>query len=219
MADTPLGEVILKNVRLSFAEIFKPGKPQKNDKGETVPGKYHCNFLLVKGTPEAKANMDKCKAAADAVKTDKWGKPEKWPKFKPEKVFLRDGDLEDWDGYEGCYYISANNPNPPVLIDNKKDDKGKWLELTLANGGTRRLYAGCYVNAIIRIWAQDSAEFGKRMNCSLESIQYFKKGDPFSGNKPVDPNGKFDDAVEDEDEEGESIGSSSAEREEEDSLI
>ena len=208
MAKTEVGEVILKNVRLSFAEIFKPGKPQKNDKGETVPGKYHCNFLMEKGSEATEANMAKCKTAADQVKAEKWGsKPEKWPKLKPDRVFLRDGDLEDWDGYEGHFYISANNPNQPVLIDNKKDAKGKWEELTLANGGPRRLYAGCYVNAIIRIWAQDSEDFGKRMNCSLESIQYFKKGDPFSGNKPVDPNGKFEDAdVVDEDGDGDSIG-------------
>jgi hypothetical protein len=203
MADTPLGEVILKDVRLSFADLFKPGKPQKNDKGETVPGKYKANFLMKKGTDGTKENMAKIKAAADQVKADKWGKPEKWPKLKPDRVFLRDGDLENWDGYEGCYYVSANNPDQPVLVDKVKDEKGKLLELTIANGGPKKLYSGARVNAIIRIWAQDSAEYGKRMNCSVESVQFYKHDEPFSGHKPVDPNSKFDDIEDDDDDENE----------------
>ncbi len=203
MAASTVGEVILKDVRLSFAEIFKPGKPQKNDDGETVPGKYHCNFLLQKDTPATKANLAKIKAASNQVKAEKWGaKEEKWPKLKPDRVFLRDGNLEDWDGYADNFYVSCNNANQPVLIDRVKDEKGKWKELTLLNGGPKRMYSGCYVNAIVRIWAQDSEKFGKRMNCSLECIQFVRNGEPFSvGGRPVDPNGKFDDALADEDEE------------------
>ncbi len=199
MADTTVGEVILYDVRLSFAELFKPGKPQKNDAGEMVPGKYKSNFLMEKGTEKAKENMAKIKAAADQVKAEKWGKPEKWPKLKPDRVFLRDGNLENWDGYEDHFYVSANNPNQPVLIDRKKDAKGKWIVLTTENGGPRLLYSGAYVNGIIRIWAQDSAEYGKRLNCSVESVQFLRHGEPFAGGKPVDPNEKFADIDDDED--------------------
>lgn len=203
MAETQVGEVILKNVRLSFADLFKPGKPQKNDDGELVPGKYKANLLIPKkGNPDyekdpvnAQANLKKLKAAAEQVKVDKWN--DKVPKLKPEKVFLRDGDGEDWDGYELTYYVSANNPNQPVLVDRKKDAKGKWIELTVANGGPKLLYSGCYVNAIVRIWAQDNS-FGKRLNASLESVQFVKHGEAFSGAKPVDPNEKFDDMEDDD---------------------
>lgn len=198
MADTPIGEVILNNVRLSFADLFKPGKPQKNDKGEMVPGKFKANFLMEKGTDDTKANMAKLQAANKQVKTDKWGAEAKWPKLKPEKVYLRDGDKEDWDGYEGCFYVSANNPNQPVLVDRKKDAKGKLIELTLANGGSKLLYSGAYVNAIIRVWAQDN-EYGKRVNASVESVQFLRHGEAFSGGAPVDPNGKFADIEDDED--------------------
>lgn len=210
MADTPVGEVILKNVRLSFADLFKPGKPQKNDDGETVPGKYKCNLLLEKGTEDTNRQIKQMKAVAEQVKAEKWGK--KIPKLKPEKVFLRDGDTEDWDGYEGCFYVSANNQNQPVLVDRKKDAKGKWIELTIQNGGPKLLYSGCYVNAIIRIWAQDN-QHGKRLNASIESVQFVKHGEAFSGGKPVDPNEKFED-MEDDDEDD--IGGSGSDDDEDD---
>lgn len=213
MAETPIGEVILKNVRLSFADLFKPGKPQKNDDGTMSPGKFKANFLMPKGDDDTKANMAKCKKAADQVKAEKWGK--KIPKLKPEKVFLRDGDLEDWDGYEGAYYISANNPNQPVLVDRKKDGAGKWIELTVENGGPRLLYSGCWVNAIIRIWAQDN-EHGKRVNASLESVQFLRHDEAFSAGKPVDPNEKFDDVDEDDADE---LGGDDNEAGEEESLV
>jgi hypothetical protein len=198
MADTPIGEVILKDVRLSFAELFKPGKPQKNDDGEMVPGKYKANLLMTKGTDGTKANMAKLKKAAEQVKEEKWGKSEKWPKLKDDRVFLRDGDKEDWDGYEGSFYVSANNQNQPVLVDRKKDANGKWIELRLQNGGSKLLYSGAYVNAIVRIWAQDN-QHGKRLNASIESVQFLRHGEAFSGGKPVDPNDKFDDIEDDDD--------------------
>ena len=223
MADTPLGEEVLKNVRLSFAELFKPGKPQKNDKGETVPGKYKANLLIPKKghedfDPKTSAqNMAKLKAAAEQVKGDKWGKPEKWPKLKADRVCVRDGDQEDWDGYENCFYVSANNGNQPVLVDRKKDAKGKWIELTIENGGPKLLYSGAFVNAIVRIWAQDSTEYGKRLNCSIESVQFLRHGEAFSGGKPVDPNEKFDDEFDDDDEDH--IGGSDDDDEDDSGLV
>ena len=195
--DNPIGQVQIREVRLSFANLFDPAKERKNPKtGEIIAGKYGCSFLMVKGLDTTKSNMAKLKAAAEEVKADKWGK--KIPKLKPEKVFLRDGDLEDYDGYENCFYVSANNNNAPVLVDRKKDAKGKWVELTKQNGGPKLLYSGAFVNALVRIWAQDN-EHGKRLNASVESVQFFKHGEAFSGGKPVDPNEAFDDIDEDED--------------------
>ena len=212
-----IGEVLLKDVRLSFADIYKPGKDQKNDKGETVPGKYKANGLIDKPEtldhdPKRKKlmleNIKKIKAAADEVKKAKWA--DKQPKLKPEMVFFRDGDLEDWDGYADCYYVSANNANKPVLITRRKDDKGNWIE---AKPG--EIYSGCYVNMLIRVWAQDHAEHGKRVNASLECIQFSRKGEPFSGGAPIDPNEKFAEIEEDE---GEALGDGFSEEDEDDEV-
>lgn len=42
-----IGEVILKNVRLSFADIYRPAKDRVDKKtGETIKGKYGANAGL-----------------------------------------------------------------------------------------------------------------------------------------------------------------------------
>lgn len=194
--EAPIGEVLLTDVRLSFADLFEPGKPQKNDKGEMVPGKFKANALMEKGTPGTKKNIAKIQKAADEVKKKKWG--DKIPKLKPEKVCLRDGDLEDWEGYAGCFYLSANNKEQPQLITRRKDAKGKWIA---AKKG--EIYSGCRVNMLVRLWAQDSEEYGKRLNASVEVVQFHAHGEAFGGGAPVDPNEKF---AEIEADEGEDYG-------------
>jgi tripartite-type tricarboxylate transporter receptor subunit TctC len=39
-------------------------------------------------------------------------------------------------------------------------------------------FAGCYVNATIRLWAQDN-QYGKRINAQLRAVQYVKDGAAF----------------------------------------
>lgn len=183
----PSYEVKLKNVRLSFANIYKPQDPQTNDDGELVAGKYKANFLMPKGASETEANVRSMKAVVEAAKVAKWGK--NLPKLKPDKVCLRDGDLEDWDGYAGQLYVSANNLSKPVVVKRNR-------EAALA-GEKGSPYPGCYVNAIVRVWIQDSPKYGKRVNATLEAVQFVSDGEPF-GAKPVDPNDAFDDLGDDD---------------------
>lgn len=188
-----IGEVILKNVRLSYAHLDRPQKDSKNDKGEMIKGKYGASFLMKKGTPETKAMMAKIKAASEEVKAAKWGNNP--PKFKPERVCLRDGDLEDWDGYEGHFYVSTSNNNKPVVVGKDREP--------VEPGDKQWCYSGCYVNAVIRIWAQNNEadKGGKRINASLEAVQFKAHGEPFSSAKPVDPNEAFEDESDEADEE------------------
>lgn len=193
MATENVGDVKLLRVRLSFFAGFEKDKDKINSKTkEVIKGKYKANGLMEKGTEDTKANMAKLKAVNEAVKLAKWGPPEKQPKLKPEKVYLRDGNLENWDGYDGCYYVSANSDDQPVLIDRVKDEKGKWVVLTKENGGPKKLYSGAIVNMIIRVWAQDN-EHGRRMNAEIKCIQFVAHGTPFSQTAPVDPDDAFDD--------------------------
>lgn len=190
-----IGELKLLNVILSFDALFEPAKDRKDNDDPTkiIKGQYKANFLMKKGTPETDANMKKAKKASLEAKCAKWGDNEaKHPKLKPEKVYLRDGDLENWEGYEGHYYVSANSSDQPVLIDRVKDENGKWVELTPANGGRKKLYAGARVNAIVRVWAQDN-EHGKRVNAEVKCVQFVGHGTPFSGQRAVDPNESFGD--------------------------
>lgn len=199
-----VGRVKLRNVRLSFPHLFEPQEGMVDeDTGKKGADKYNAAFLFSKNTPDGKANFAAVKAAAEAVKTEKWGKNP--PKLKPEKICLRDGDQEDWDGYEDCFYLTSSNTRQPVLIDRRKGPDGQWVRLLDSSGdpvpgALELLYAGCYVNAVVSLWAQDN-KHGKRINASLEAVQFVKHGEAF-GAKPVNPDDSFDDSdVPDEDDE------------------
>lgn len=160
-------EVKLKNVRLSFAHIFRAQPGQVQDDGTRGPDKFNCAFLMSKTEAEGKENAKAMSAAIKACGDAKWGAG-KW-NLKPEKKALRDGDLESYDGYEGMYYCSASNTRKPKVFDRRKQ------EVTEDSG---IVYSGCYVNAIVRIWAQDN-KHGKRINASLEGIQFVRDGEAF----------------------------------------
>lgn len=218
---TVIGKVVLLNVRASFLSIFEPNV-QKQDDGSTRET-WKGNFLLDKEmakSGEIKAVfggkrmpvLKALKAASAEAKEKKWGDEKKWPKLKPEKTFLRDGDLEDWDGYENNYYVSANAmlSDRPAVVTNRKDGNNRWIDAE--PGGRASPYSGCYVNATIVVWCQDN-EHGKRVNAQLKAIQFFADGDAF-GAAPTDPNDDFDDDMvgeegdigdEDEDEDDDSM--------------
>ena len=200
-----VGEVLLRDVRLSFPALFEPSEMESDD-GQTRRF-FKANFLIPKKGDEFK-NVARIKKAADEAKAKKWGSnPDDWPKLKPEKLCLRDGDLEDWDGYAGMFYLSANSnvERRPQVITNRKDKDGKWIKAE--PGHERCPYAGCYVNALVRLWAQDNKN-GKRINASVEIVQFLRDGEAF-GAGPVDPNEKFtDDMVGDDAELGDEDGGS-----------
>lgn len=184
-----VGEVLLRNVRLSFPSLFEPATMESDDGTERKF--YKANFLIPKKGDEFN-NVAKIKKASDEAKAKKWGsKPEDWPKLKPEKICLRDGDLEDWDGFAGMVYVSANSniERKPQVITNRKDSAGHWIKAE--PGHERCPYAGCYVNALIRLWAQDNKN-GKRINASVEIVQFLRDGEAF-GAGPVNPDDKFSD--------------------------
>lgn len=215
--DGPLGEVILRDVRLSFAHIFEPQEFRDDETG-AVRRTFGANFLIDK-EDDPYGNLKAVKAAAKAVREKKWGS--KQPNLKPEKLCLRDGDHEDWDGYEGCFYLSTNSPEsrPPSVVTNRKDKDGDWIEAV--PGQQNAPYSGCYVNAIVRIWAQDAEpkKGGKRLNASVESVQYRRKGEAF-GAAPADPNSKFtDDDVSDEGDDDSAYAGATEDDEEDDGLI
>lgn len=188
MTDTPSSEVILRNVRLSFPAIYSPQKFESED--GSVRETYKANFLIPADDPHG--NIKKIRAAAEHAKVKKWGaEPTNWPKLKADRVCLRDGDQEEWEGYAGHKYLSASSPGdrPPAVVTNRKDKDGRWI--VAVPGQPNSPYAGCYVNAVVRIWVQDN-KYGKRLNASIEAIQFLRDGPAF-GSGPVDPNSKFTD--------------------------
>lgn len=161
-------QVTLKDVRLSFPDLFE-AKDYQND------GKfrYNATFLVEPGSNNDKAVRAALKAAAE----EKFGKKAdailKSLENNSNKFCYLDGNTKEYDGYEDMMYIAAHRKQAdgrPLIIDQQKQP------LTAADG---KPYAGCYVNALIDVWAQDGQNTGIR--CTLKGVQFSKDGDSFSG--------------------------------------
>lgn len=163
--------VRLNNVRISFPALFEPKSFQESK------AKYGATFLLNK-----KDNAAEIKAIQEGIKALI---AEKWKGKTPGslKVCLRDGAEKDHlDGYnEDIMFISATSEKRPSVV--KRD-----LTPLVAEDGLP--YAGSYVVATVRLWAQDN-QYGKRINAQLRAVMFYKDGEPF-GEKPVDPAGEFE---------------------------
>ena len=161
------GELKLRNVRISFAELFTA----KTVNGEGEPA-YSASFILPPDHPQ----IAEIKQKIDAVGQAKWAN--KWPEIKrvmekADKTALHDGDLKSYAGYPGNLYISARNKSRPAVFDRDR------TPLTAEDG---RIYSGCFVNANLELWAQDN-NYGKRINASLNGVQFFRDGEAFTGGR------------------------------------
>lgn len=179
----PMGKDIaivrLKNVRLSFPALFKPKAFE--DGGEAS---FKATFLL-----EDETNADDITAIEEAIEAVL---DEKYPTKRPKgiKLCLREGsEKPDTDGYrDDMKFITASSKKRVPLVD-----KDISIPLSEEDG---KPYAGCYVNASIRVWVQDN-KWGKRVNASLRAVQFVKDGAPF-GEKPVDVEEEFESVADDE---------------------
>lgn len=168
-------QVKLPNVRLSFADLYKP-RPGLNG-GDP---RYGAKLIFEPGSKQAKA----IEAAIEAVAVEKWGKngAKIAGTIDSSKMCLRDGDLATdkdgniYDGYEGMQYVAAYSKRQPTLVDRARNAVD-------SDDGT--FYPGCYVNAIIDIYAMDVAGRGKSINAALGGLQFFKDGDSFGGGAKV----------------------------------
>ncbi|MFZ7235829.1 DUF2815 family protein [Avibacterium gallinarum] len=160
-------KVKLNNVRLAFPQIFVP----KAINGEGEP-RFSATFLLEKGSENIKALEN----AIEQVAQEKWGAKTAaiMTSIKAKNhLCLRDGaEKAEYEGFDGKMYVSASNKGKPKVFD-----RDGATELAQQDG---KPYGGCYVNAVIDIWAQDN-NFGKRINASLMGLQFVRDGDAFAG--------------------------------------
>jgi hypothetical protein len=154
--------VKLKRVRLSFPALFQP-KAFAGDKNSKPA--YSATFLLSK--KQHAAEIAAIQKAMDHVIREEW----KGKAPAGLKKCLRDGsEKADTDGYgDEVMFVAARNEKPVFLVDGKLDK---------VEESSGKFYAGGYVNAVIRLWAQDNA-YGKRINASLGNVQWVADGEPF----------------------------------------
>jgi len=150
-------KIKLQNVRLSFPSLFRKAVFSGEDT------KFEGTFLLNKAD-----HADKIAEIEKAIEDIIAGKL-KGAKLKADKICFKDGDEIDYDGYAGCMSIKASNSKRPMVLDR---DRAPLTE------DDNRPYSGCYVNAVLELWAQDN-QYGKRINANLLGVQFFKDGEPF----------------------------------------
>lgn len=155
-------KIKLSSVRLAFPALFE---------ADSEFGKFGAQFIIDPNAPCIK----EIEKAIDKVAKDKWGaKSETTLKAikSGNKCCFYDGDSKaDYDGFAGNMALSATNKKRPTLVNKDRS------QVTEADGV---IYGGCYVNAIVEIWAQDN-QYGKRINASLSGVQFVKDGEAFSG--------------------------------------
>jgi len=173
-----MSKIKLKNVRLSFPSLF-----QTSMFGDDDTGKYEATFILDK--VEHAEVIEQIQKQITAHKKDL-----KAATLGADRICLKDGDEQERPEFEGKMTIKANTKKRPLVIDR---DKSPIVE------GDNKVYGGCYVNAIISLWAQNN-KYGKRVNGQLDGVQFNQDGEPFGdGAIAVDAFDAFgDDTDEDE---------------------
>ncbi|WP_348681612.1 DUF2815 family protein [Alteromonas mediterranea] len=155
-----MSTIILKNVRLSFPQIWTAKAYME---GQTA--KYSANLLLDKEADAEQVATMKKAIKKEATRAFSGDIP------KGLKTCLGDGVEKAYDGYENAMFVSCSSRQRPTIIDR---DRTQLVE------EDDKPYAGCYVNAAISLWVQNN-NFGKRINCNLTGLQFVKDGERFGG--------------------------------------
>lgn len=159
----------LECVRLSFPHLFTPHAMEEGQEK-----KYGAVFIL--DNEKHDKTLTLLEKTIDRLALDFWKKKIHF------KSCLRDGnDKPEMDGYgDGVMFISAIRKTRPAVVDRAVNP------ITEEDG---IIYAGCYVNATIRLWVQDN-KWGKRVNAELRAVQFVKDGESF-GAGPVNAEDEF----------------------------
>lgn len=182
-----MGTIVqLKHVRIAFIdELFEPG--QYEGKGDF---RHTGTFIVEPGSANDKAIQEAIQKEAigawgkkaDAMLEDLRGDKKAYSYQKNKK----DKTGEVYEGFENMYALSGvrkAKDGAPLFLHNVKDpETGKAQRLTGKEGV---IYAGCYVNAKVEMWAQAGTYRG--MRCGLLGVQYDAPGDSFGGaSRPSD---------------------------------
>lgn len=177
-------KIMLKNVRLSYANLFEP---RENKSGEL---RYSTALMIPKGHPQ----VEELRAAIDKEGEAKFGA--KWAGMVkknglPLKDADEDGTADDKPEYEGVFYINTSSKRKPQVVDRQVqpilDDSEIW--------------SGCWCNVSIAVYAFEVPE-NKGVTFGLNNVQLVKQGERLGGAPNADE--EFE-AMEDDEGEGFSI--------------
>lgn len=198
--------ILIKNVRLSYPALWKP-QPPKNPSGTP---RWTASFILDK--EKHKSEIALIKSTINQIVNGHSAWKDKTVNFKKIEfqnggpraqlvelagICLRDGaEKADKEGYgPDVMFISAARSTVTK--------KGAALQppLTVGKNGetlteeSMKIYAGCYVHAKIRLYAQDGERNG--VNADLIGVMLAGDGESF-GNGPTTVEQEFGDVIESE---------------------
>ena len=169
--------VILKQVRLSYPDLWKPGKPM--NEGDTP--KYGAQFIFDKDSEAAAAAKAALTQAAQETFGPNWqaivGAMEKSKKCvrNGNDNLTKDGAVRD--GYADKLYLVARNKAKPLVIGPRKGADGNFPVLTEEGG---KPYGGCYVNVKVDIKAMKAKDrIPNQIYATLLTVQFVSDGEAF----------------------------------------
>lgn len=186
MADNDPFTVKLKEVRLSYPHLFQPHASVKDG-----PKKFRASFLIDPATKVGQENMQRIDAAKRAVEMDTFKRSPF--AYKDQRCCYQDGNAtlatatgDPIEGYENMYVIKAASDRKPQVVDRQR------YPIEEAES-SRIIYAGCYVNAVIRFYTvNDKDKGGPGLFAGLQAVQFVGPGQPF-GASAIDVEEAFDD--------------------------
>lgn len=170
-----------KKTRWSYANVWDP----KSINGGTP--KYSVSLIIPKSDT---VTVNKIKAAIQAAyeegEAKLRGNGKTVPALSALKIPLRDGDVErpDDEAYANAYFVNANSPNAPGIVD---ADLQPILDRS-------EVYSGVYGRASISFYAFNS-NGNRGIACGLNNLQKISDGEPLGGKSSAED----DFATEDDD--------------------
>jgi len=156
----------LNYVRLSFPDIFRAVEFKT---GDGKP-RFNATFLVEPGSE----NDLKIRTEIKRVANEAYGKKaeaylKQWDGNSQKFAYL-DGNTKEYDGYADMMFLSCHSQVRPGVFD---------LDKTPLVEEDGRPYAGCYVDAIVNIYAQTGENPGIRG--AFSGIRFRADGDAFGG--------------------------------------
>lgn len=161
------GKVVTGEVRLSYANVWE----NKSINGG-IP-KFSVSIIISKNDTQT---VEKVKAAIEAAykegETKLKGSGKSVPALTNIKTPLRDGDIDrpDDEAYANSYFINANSPNAPGIVNIAREPILERSEV----------YSGVYARVSVNFYAFNS-NGNKGIACSLNNIQKLRDGTPLGG--------------------------------------
>jgi len=182
--------IYLTNARLSFPALVEA---QTSKKFPNSPPMFSADFIIPMNDPaltqfmQEYANLavaewkENANAVMQMIQQDRRARC-----FGQGSEKRSETTLQVHPGYEGNAWIGAKNKSRPQMI--RADGKPAANDME-AMEIARKMYGGCYVNAVVHPWIRTT---NRGVSCDLVAIQFVKDGEPFGdATGAVDASGMF----------------------------